>query len=131
VLSELVTLEVLHVAPRPSIADCFHISPLPLTIHRRVLGVDKAWPTMTALARRSSPRLATCLPPSSPLHYTRAPLAGYPSSPPGRPWLPAAPCVCFTCVSEVVFKCFYLYVAYVAMAICICCKYMFQMFHLF
>jgi hypothetical protein len=50
---------------------------------------------------------SSCLPATIlPLHYTRALLAGYRSFPPGRPWLLAAPCVCFRCVSQVVSKCF-------------------------
>ena len=76
-----------------------------------------------------------------PLHCTRAPFTGYRSSPPGWPWLPAAPCVCFNCVSEVIFKCFicmlrmlqwlHTYVASICFKHFSCLRRMFHAFHLY
>ena len=55
-----------HVAPRPSVAAaCLPVPPSPLTTRRRVLRGGVAWSTATALAPRSSPHPAACLPPSS------------------------------------------------------------------
>jgi len=81
--------------------------PSPLTWWRshsyhQVLHVDEAWSTTTAPRAVFSTALAATV---LPLHRTRAPLASYHSSPPGRPWPPMTSC----------FKCF---------------KRMFQVFHL-
>jgi hypothetical protein len=72
----------------------------------------------------------SCLPPAIlPLHCTREPLAGYRSSPPGKPWPLTTPCFqVFSGVLEIRFKVFQLDIAYVAMTIYAYCKYMFQLF---
>jgi hypothetical protein len=112
-------------APEPTPMSCTCGTPTPATV--------SAHPVALLLLPPGSPRrrgvvhgdssgaafsTAPSCPPAAilPLHCSRAPLAGYRCSPPGRPWPPVMMC----------FKCFRRMFSSVSSRCCVCCK---RMFH--